>query len=350
MPPPRRKSTTRSQSSKSSPSYLSSFLKHCNYSLLHKLIFSPSHAWVAALALLAAELVINILVIHNVKYTEIDWVAYMQEVEGVVNGTRDYSQLRGDTGPLVYPAGFVWLYMGLYYVTSHGANIRLAQYIFAGLYLATLGLVFRIVVRTEKLPPYLLVLMCVTSYRVHSIYVLRLFNDPVAVLLMYLAINLWMDDRVSLGSLVFSLAVSVKMNILLYAPAVLLYYIATQVRIRKCFPETLFQACHPGSAGCGGAADDMCGGAAGAGRTLPPQLPPGVPHRGLQPRARLPLRVDSQLPVPARGGVRVPLAPRRAARRPPRRPRLLRLLLVEILLSLQETSQHRGSKLRAIVR
>ena len=33
--------------------------------------------------------------------TEIDWVAYMQEVEGVLNGTRDYSQLRGDTGPLV---------------------------------------------------------------------------------------------------------------------------------------------------------------------------------------------------------------------------------------------------------
>ena len=33
--------------------------------------------------------------------TEIDWRAYMQEVEGVVNGTRDYYQLKGDTGPLV---------------------------------------------------------------------------------------------------------------------------------------------------------------------------------------------------------------------------------------------------------
>lgn len=29
----------------------------------------------------------------------------MQEVEGVVNGTWDYTKLRGDTGPLVYPAG-----------------------------------------------------------------------------------------------------------------------------------------------------------------------------------------------------------------------------------------------------
>lgn len=37
--------------------------------------------------------------------TEIDWVAYMQEVEGFVNGTYDYAQLKGDTGPLVYVCG-----------------------------------------------------------------------------------------------------------------------------------------------------------------------------------------------------------------------------------------------------
>jgi alpha-1,3-mannosyltransferase len=33
--------------------------------------------------------------------TEIDWKAYMQEVEGVHNGTLDYMELKGDTGPLV---------------------------------------------------------------------------------------------------------------------------------------------------------------------------------------------------------------------------------------------------------
>ena len=33
--------------------------------------------------------------------TEIDWIAYMQEVEGFINGTFDYVQLKGDTGPLV---------------------------------------------------------------------------------------------------------------------------------------------------------------------------------------------------------------------------------------------------------
>lgn len=33
--------------------------------------------------------------------TEIDWKAYMAQVEGVLNGTYDYTQLQGDTGPLV---------------------------------------------------------------------------------------------------------------------------------------------------------------------------------------------------------------------------------------------------------
>merc|ERR1719445_762046 len=115
--------------------------------------------------------------------------------------------------------------MGLYYITSQGTNILLAQYVFALLYVVTLGLVFRILTRTEKVPPYILALMSLTSYRVHSIFILRLFNDPVAVLLLYASINLFIDQRYSLGSVMFSLAVSVKMNILLYSPAVLIFYL-----------------------------------------------------------------------------------------------------------------------------
>jgi alpha-1,3-mannosyltransferase len=74
----------------------------------------------------------------------------MQEVEGVVNGTLDYSQLKGDTGPLVYPAGFIYIFTILYYITSYGTDIRLAQYIFAGLYIATLYLVFRLYALSRK--------------------------------------------------------------------------------------------------------------------------------------------------------------------------------------------------------
>lgn len=116
--------------------------------------------------------------------TEIDWKAYMDEVEGVINGTYDYIQLKGDTGPLVwvpkafssdwltclqcrppgfiytpppwccrYPAGFVYIFTALYYLTNRGVNIHLGQYIFAGFYLLTLLLVFRIYNRTKKVSP-----------------------------------------------------------------------------------------------------------------------------------------------------------------------------------------------------
>jgi len=224
MAPPKKRT-----SKNSGKSYLAIFdpiLRELNITSLKKLVFSPSNCWIVALALLVFELIVNIIVIHKVKYTEIDWIAYMQEVEGVINGTLDYSKLKGDTGPLVYPAGFVWFYMGLYYITNHGANILMAQYVFAVIYVINLGLIFRILVRTRKVPPYIMVLMSVTSYRIHSIYVLRLFNDPIAVLLVYCAINLFMDDMWSLGSVFFSLAVSIKMNILLYAPALLLAYLA----------------------------------------------------------------------------------------------------------------------------
>lgn len=74
----------------------------------------------------------------------------MEEVEGVVNGTWDYSKLKGNTGPLVYPAGFVYFFTALYYITSYGKNIRLAQYIFCGFYLITLALVFRIYSKSKK--------------------------------------------------------------------------------------------------------------------------------------------------------------------------------------------------------
>ena len=33
---------------------------------------------------------------------------FAQEVQGVLDGDYDYQHLRGGTGPLVYPAGFVW--------------------------------------------------------------------------------------------------------------------------------------------------------------------------------------------------------------------------------------------------
>ncbi|XP_070304863.1 dol-P-Man:Man(5)GlcNAc(2)-PP-Dol alpha-1,3-mannosyltransferase isoform X2 [Salvelinus sp. IW2-2015] len=168
--------------------------------------------------------------------TEIDWKAYMDEVEGVINGTYDYTQLKGDTGPLVYPAGFVYVFTALYYVTNHGVNIRLAQYLFAVFYLLTLLLVFRIYHRTKKVPPYVFFFVCCASYRIHSIFVLRLFNDPVAMMMLFGAVNLILDGRWTLGCVLYSLAVSVKMNVLLFAPG-LLFLLLSEFGLMRTIPK-----------------------------------------------------------------------------------------------------------------
>lgn len=145
----------------------------------------------------------------------------------------------GDTGPLVYPAFFVYIYSGLYFVTSQGKNIKLAQYIFVAIYLLQLWLVLRLYSKSRKVPPYIVVLSVFTSYRIHSLYSLRLFNDPIAILFLYAALNLFMDRQWSLGSVLFSLGVGVKMNILLFAPAILMLYITSLGYIRTIVQLTI---------------------------------------------------------------------------------------------------------------
>jgi alpha-1,3-mannosyltransferase len=65
----------------------------------------------------------------------------MQQISVYLKGERDYTLITGDTGPLVYPGAHVWIYKHLYAWTDEGRNVRLAQYIFAFVYLVTLAVV-----------------------------------------------------------------------------------------------------------------------------------------------------------------------------------------------------------------
>lgn len=216
--------------------FLHDYKKMFTWSYLKGLVINPAQLPFAAFLLLVAELLIGLFVVERVPYTEIDWKAYMQECEGFLNGTFDYSKLRGDTGPLVYPGGFVYIFSFFYFITSQGKNIKLAQYIYIGIYLLQLLLALRIYIKSKKVPPYVLVLTALTSHRIHSIYLLRLFNDPIAVLFLYLSLNMFIDSKWYLGSIFYSLGVSVKMNILLYAPALLFFYL-----VNLGFKETIKQ-------------------------------------------------------------------------------------------------------------
>jgi hypothetical protein len=110
------------------------------------------------------------------------------------------------------------IYRALHYITNSGTDIRLAQYLFIGLYLATLALVLSCY-RTAGAPPWVLPLL-VLSKRLHSIFMLRLFNDGFAVFFLFAAVFCYQRKWWTVGSLAFSLGLGVKMSLLLALPAV----------------------------------------------------------------------------------------------------------------------------------
>lgn len=175
-------------------------------------------------------------IIYRIPYTEIDWVAYMEQVEIFLKGERDYALIKGQTGPLVYPAGHVYVFTALHWLTDNGRDIVVGQIAFAGLYLATLAVTIA-TYRRANAPLYAYPLL-VLSKRLHSIYVLRLFNDGVESFLMSLSTYLYVRKSNTLGSVAFSLAVSVKMNALLYLPGIAMLLIQT-LGIRRSLRQAL---------------------------------------------------------------------------------------------------------------
>ena len=163
------------------------------------------------------------LIITKVPYTEIDWKAYMEQVEGFLAGQRDYFKLQGNTGPLVYPAGFLYVFASLYDLTDKGRDILAGQFIFALFLCLTVFLVSQIYSKSKRVPLYIVGLFLL-SKRVHSIFLLRLFNDPVAMMFMYASIYAILSKRWLLASISFSLALSIKMNVLLFAPGFALIF------------------------------------------------------------------------------------------------------------------------------
>ncbi|KAI9158217.1 dolichyl-P-Man:Man(5)GlcNAc(2)-PP-dolichyl mannosyltransferase [Paramyrothecium foliicola] len=169
-------------------------------------------------ALWLADAVLCGLIIWKVPYTEIDWVAYMEQVSQFVKGERDYTKMEGGTGPLVYPGAHVYTYTGLYYLTDEGKDIRLAQQLFAVLYMATLAVVM-LCYKQAKVPPYVFPLL-ILSKRLHSVFVLRCFNDCFAAFFLWLAIYCFQRRYWTFGSMIYSWGLGIKMSLLLVLPAV----------------------------------------------------------------------------------------------------------------------------------
>jgi flagellar biosynthesis protein FliQ len=100
----------------------------------------------------------------------------------------------------------------------------------------TQAVVMRLYIKSGRVPIYLLASLTL-SKRVHSIYVLRMFNDVWTMLLAYIALNLCIDEQWTVAIATFATSVSIKMNALLFAPGVLA--IALRVSSVLCQPWSL---------------------------------------------------------------------------------------------------------------
>lgn len=76
--------------------------KYLNYNYLKSAIFDPHSLLLVCVLIFIFEIVLNVFIIENVSYTEIDWKAYMQEVQYVLNGTLDYKLIKGKLNPMLY--------------------------------------------------------------------------------------------------------------------------------------------------------------------------------------------------------------------------------------------------------
>lgn len=73
----------------------------------------------------------------------------MEQVSLYLSGELDYVNLKGGTGPLVYPAGHVYIYSVLYKFTNQGRDIFTAQVVFTGVYILTLWVVLAVYLKAK---------------------------------------------------------------------------------------------------------------------------------------------------------------------------------------------------------
>lgn len=202
--------------------------------------FNPRGNSIIMPILLVIESLALKVICATVPYTEIDYKAYMEQIEMIeMDHVLDYSQIRGGTGPLVYPAGHVLFYKLMYKITDGMNRLQEGQLIFRYLYIGTLALQM-IIYHQLELPPWCAVLACF-SRRLHSIYVLRLFNDCFTTFFVVLTALLVVQAAKrrnfmlsAVSSLTYSVAISVKMNALLYLPAFMVsIYLANEGNLAK---------------------------------------------------------------------------------------------------------------------
>lgn len=93
----------------------------------------------------------------------------------------------------------MYIHQALHHLTNTGLNIPFAQIIYAGLYLVHITFACAIYHQAGGIPN-LVILLLHLSKRLHSIFILRLFNDCWSVVIMQASILAYQRGRMAIGS------------------------------------------------------------------------------------------------------------------------------------------------------
>ncbi|KAM9963543.1 hypothetical protein ACTFIW_006776 [Dictyostelium discoideum] len=134
----------------------------------------------------------------------------------------DYNNYMHYHGPNTYPAGFLYLYTLLYYISNHGQSLQIFQLIWAFLEFFNFILIKKI---CEKLSiPIILAVLPILSNRLHLYNVRVVINDFPSTFLIHICILLLISKRFKLFSTLFSIIVSLKLNTIFHSPAILFIF------------------------------------------------------------------------------------------------------------------------------
>ena len=178
-----------------------------------------------ALELASSVAMLNgIRAIYSTKfYQEIDWHCYSQFGQAILNGERDYIAMLCDFGYNVYPAVMSWLYAAIQWITSgEVASILVIHVVLWTLTAWLATLTYAPVMHRGRWIFLVLPFIAQSPFRAA---ISRVTNDTWVAFFTVLLHYFVQQKRFKAVTVTFAILLSLKMNSLVLAPAMLLIYI-----------------------------------------------------------------------------------------------------------------------------
>lgn len=114
-----------------------------------------------------AELFKSLYTLGMGSYAEVDFMCYMEQVERLLEGERDYAKIWSRNGPVAYPAISTYISVFMYYLSFAGKYVRPVQILAIIVYMVCVWMTVRVCQLAFKNAPKranISVLLCVMFY------------------------------------------------------------------------------------------------------------------------------------------------------------------------------------------